>query len=100
MPTALEYTKEAQQQTLKTIHDSQETIVEAVRTWANAVDKATPEIPDLDLPTPEQVVETSFAFAEQLLRAQRQFVESVIEAAKPAFESAPAKSKAGARKAA
>ena len=97
MPTALEYTQEAQQQTLKAIRESQDTIVESVRTWANAVDKATVEIPDLDLPTPQQVIATSFGFAEQLLKAQRQFVESVIEAAKPAFEASPAKPKAAGK---
>jgi hypothetical protein len=88
--TYAEYTEQAQEQTLKLIRDSQEAVVEGVKTWAAAVEKAVPEIPALPLsdafPTPQEVVQTSFAFAEQLLKAQREFIESVLSAASPVLD--------------
>ena len=75
MPATLtDYTQQAQEQTLKVIRDSQEGVVEAVRAWASAIEKAVPagpEIPALPLadefPSAKEIVETSFGFAEQLL---------------------------------
>jgi len=95
--TYADYTQQAQEQTLKLIRDSQEGVVEAVRAWATALEKAVPEIPSPPLseefPTAREIVETSFAFAEQLLHAQKEFVESVFVAAAPVLDggSAPAK---------
>ena len=45
MPTATDYTQTAQEQTLKTVKQGQQVIVEAIRAWANAVEKAIPETP-------------------------------------------------------
>ena len=43
MPTtATDYTQTAQEQTLKTVKQGQQVIVEAIRAWANAVEKAIP----------------------------------------------------------
>jgi hypothetical protein len=85
--TLTDYTQAAQEQTLKAIRDSQKAVVDVVRTWANAVEKAIPETPAVpfaeELPTPEQLVKTSFAFAEQLLKAQRDFAENLVAAATP-----------------
>lgn len=95
--TYADYTQQAQEQTLKLIRDSQEGVVEAVRAWATALEKAVPEIPtppvSEEFPTAREIVQTSFGFAEQLLHAQREFVESVLSAAAPVIEggSAPAK---------
>jgi hypothetical protein len=90
MPTTVnEYVQTAQEQTLKSIRESQQAVVEAVKTWAAAVEGSVPEIPAnpyLDeLPTPTEIVQTSFEFAEQLLKAQRDFAESVLAAAAPVF---------------
>ena len=91
--TFTDYTQQTQEQTLKVIRDSQEGMVEAVRAWAKAIEKvapAAPEIPALpladELPSPKEIVETSFGFAEQLLQAQRQFVGSVLTAAAPVLD--------------
>jgi hypothetical protein len=85
--TLTDYTQAAQEQTLKAIRESQQAVIEVVRTWANAVEKAIPETPVVpfadELPTPEQIVKTSFGFAEQLLKAQRDFAESLVAAATP-----------------
>jgi hypothetical protein len=87
--TATEFAQNAQEQTLSSIRQSQQAIVEAVTVWAQAVEKAVPETPALpgvgDLPTPQEIVQTSFDFAEQLLKAQRDFTESLLAAAAPAF---------------
>jgi hypothetical protein len=88
MPTTpSEYVQSAQEQTLKTVRDGQQAIVEAVRAWADAVERIVPPTPALpfseQLPSPQQVVETSFDFAEQLLKTQREFTENVLAAAAP-----------------
>jgi len=95
MPATLtDYTQQAQEQTLKVIRDSQEGMVEAVRAWARAIEKAAPAVPEIpalpladEFPSPKEIVETSFGFAEQLLQAQRQFVGSVLTAAAPVLDA-------------
>jgi hypothetical protein len=92
-----DYVQGAQEQTLKTLRDGQQAIIDAVRAWAEAVERITPPTPALpfseQLPSPKEVVETSFDFAEQLLKAQREFAESVLAAAAPAFTPTESKPK-------
>jgi hypothetical protein len=94
MSTVTELTETAQEQTLAAIRQSQRHVVEAVRAWAEAVEKAVPAVPAVplseELPTPQQVVEASFSFAEKLLKAQREFAEQVLEAAAPMLKPKPA----------
>jgi hypothetical protein len=99
MPTtATEYAQTAQEQTLTTIRQTQQAVVEAVRSWASAVEKSVPEIPAApfaeQLPSAQEVVQTSFDFAEQLLKAQREFAESVLAAAAPVLEKQKSPAKA------
>jgi hypothetical protein len=86
---ASEYVQSAQEQTLKTIRQSQQAIVEGIRTWAEAVEK-TSDLPAFsvtdELPSSQQYVQSGFKFAEQLLKAQREFAEGIIAAAQPVFE--------------
>ena len=74
-----EYVQTAQEQTLKSIRETQHAVVEAVKTWAASVEGSIPEIPAHpfvdELPSPKEIVQTSFDFAEQLLKAQRDFAE-------------------------
>jgi hypothetical protein len=85
--TATEFGKTAQEQTLKSVKQSQDVVVEAVRTWASAVEKALPETPAIPfadkLPTPQAIVKATFDFAEELLKAQREFIENLLDAATP-----------------
>jgi hypothetical protein len=85
--TATDYAQTAQEQTLKTVKQGQQVIVEAIRAWANAVEKAIPETPAIpysdELPKPQAIIKTSFGFAEQLLKVQKEFAESVLDAASP-----------------
>jgi hypothetical protein len=88
MPTtASEFAQTAQEAALETVRQGQQAIVEAVKAWATAVEKAIPETPVIpysdELPTPKEIVKTSFEFADQLLKAQREFAESILDAAAP-----------------
>jgi hypothetical protein len=94
-------TKELQDEFLKTIRNSQETVVEAVKTWADTVQSVTPktspvQMPLADkLPKPEEVVASAYDLAEKLLASQRQFAEDLLKATTPLMpgtgESTPKK---------
>ena len=88
--TVTDFAQQAQEQTLQTIRQSQQAVVEAVHTWAEAVEKTVPGTPSLpfanELPTPQQLIHTSFEFAEQLLKVQREFAENLIAAAAPVID--------------
>jgi hypothetical protein len=87
---ATEFAQQAQDQTLSAIRQTQHAVVEAVRAWAQAVESSVPETPSLpfagELPSPQQILHTSFDFAEQLLKAQREFTDNVLAAAAPVLE--------------
>ena len=81
--------KELQGQILDTIRKSQETMTDAIRTWASTVQSMTPSLPVPSapfadtLPKPADVVASAYDFAEQLLAQQRKFAEDVVEATTP-----------------
>ena len=61
MPTtASEFAQTAQDAALETVRQGQQAIVEAVKAWATAVEKAIPETPVIpysdELPTPKEIV--------------------------------------------
>jgi hypothetical protein len=98
MPTTVnDYAQTAQEQTLKTVLQGQQAIIEGVRAWANAVEKSIPETPAIPyadgLPTPQEIVQSGFEFAEQLLKTQRQFTEGVLDAASPVIGRSAGKAK-------
>jgi hypothetical protein len=86
-------TKEVQDEFLNAIRKSQETVVEAVKTWADTVRSVTPkarpvQMPLTDkLPKPEEVVANAYDFAEKLLASQRQFAEELLKATTPLMPS-------------
>ena len=91
-------TQELQGEFLKTVRKSQETVVDAIQMWADAVQAIKPPLPEVNipfstkLPKPEDLVSGAYDFAEQLLAAQRKFAEDVLHATAPLFygETAPA----------
>lgn len=95
MSNVTELTQTAQEQTLAAVKQSQQIIVESVRSWAQAVEKAVPDAPAIpfaaELPSPEEVVKSSFSFAEQLLRVQREFAEQIVAAASPVLKTTDVK---------
>ena len=78
-------TQELQDEFLNTIRKSQETVIDAIRSWVEAVQSITPKIPAVQvpgadkLPKPEEVVASAYDFAEQLLASQRKFAEEVLK---------------------
>jgi hypothetical protein len=86
---ASEYVQSAQKQTLKTIKQGQQAVVDGIKIWAEAVEKTAAELPTSpapEFPTPQQLLQSGFDFAEQLLKAQREFSENVLAATEPVFE--------------
>jgi hypothetical protein len=94
--------KELQGQALDTIRKSQETMVEAIRSWADTIQSLTPSLPSMPavpftdkLPKPSDLVADAYDFAEQLLVSQRKFAEDVLAATAPVFRANGAPAKAG-----
>jgi len=81
---------------LNTISKSQTAVVEAIETWASALQAIKPELPDVNLPfadklpTPQEVVTSAYDFAEQLLAGQRKFAEDLLKATAPLLSAGPA----------
>jgi hypothetical protein len=79
-------TQDLQNEVLNTVRKSQETVIDALKTWVETVQSLTPKIPAVDmpfadkLPKPEEVVASAYDFAEQLLASQRKFAEEVLKA--------------------
>ena len=81
--------QDLQEEFLNAIRKSQETVVEAVKTWVDTVKAVTPKVPSVQvplagwLPKPEDVVASAYDFAEKLLSSQRQFAEELLKATTP-----------------
>ena len=78
--------QDLQNDVLNTVRKSQETVIDALKTWVETVQSITPKIPAVDmpfadkLPKPEEIVASAYDFAEQLLASQRKFAEEVLKA--------------------
>jgi hypothetical protein len=81
--------QDVQDELLKVIRTSQETVVEAVKTWVDTVKAVTPKISSAQLPLaeklpkPQDVVASAYDLAEKLLSGQRQFAEELVKATAP-----------------
>ena len=79
-------TQDLQDQFLSTVRKSQEMTLDALKTLVDAVQNITPKIPSINvpfadqLPKPQDVVASSYDFAEQLLTSQRKFADEVVKA--------------------
>jgi len=79
-------TQGLQDELLNTVRKSQETVIDALKTWAETVQSITPKLPSVPvpgadkLPKPEELVASAYDFAEQLLASQRKFAEEVVKA--------------------
>jgi hypothetical protein len=78
--------QDIQDELLNVIRTSQETVVEAVKTWVETVKAVTPSVPSVQvplvdkLPKPQDVVASAYDFAEKLLSGQRKFAEELLQA--------------------
>jgi len=81
--------QDVQDELLKVIRTSQETVVEAVKTWVDTVKAVTPKVPTAQLPLaeklpkPQDIVTSAYDFAEKLLSGQRQFAQELLQATAP-----------------
>jgi hypothetical protein len=81
--------QELQDQLLATVRKGQEIALDAIRTMVETIQTITPRIPSVDLPftdklpSPQDVVASSYDFAQQLLSSQRKFADEVVKAAAP-----------------
>ncbi len=81
--------KEMQDEILSTVRKSQAAVIEALETWASAVQAITPDLPAVNvpfadkLPKPHELITGAYDFAEQLLAGQRKFAEDVLKATAP-----------------
>ena len=79
-------TQDLQNEVLITVRKSQESVIDALKTWVETVQSITPKLPSVTvpladkLPKPEEVVASAYDFAEQLLASQRKFAEEVLKA--------------------
>jgi hypothetical protein len=78
--------QDVQDELLKVIRTSQETVVEAVRTWVETVKAVTPKVSSAQLPLadklpkPQDIVTSAYDLAEKLLSSQRQFAKELVKA--------------------
>jgi hypothetical protein len=99
MPSpAIEYTKATQDKTLDALRQSQTAVIDVVETWAKAVEKSVQDLPAIpvasSLPTPEEIIKTSYDFAGKVLDAQREFAEKLLKASAPAVKTTKVKTPA------
>lgn len=95
MANATDMIGSLEDQVLDAVRQSQDAVVKAVRTWADAGKNLVPELPALpfadQLPSAKELLEQAFDFADRLLATQREFASAVYEAAKPIWnDAAPA----------
>lgn len=87
------YTLAAQEKSLEALKQSQAAVIDIVDTWAKAVEKAVDELPAIpvaaSLPTIDEIVKTSFDYADKLLGAQREFAQKLADASAPAIKTTP-----------
>ena len=60
----------------------QEAVTSAMQIWADSVQKLVGSLPtpDTRVPSPDEIVDQVFGFAEQMLATQREFTKSVLSA--------------------
>ena len=81
--------QDVQDEILNMVRKSQDTVVDAIKHWTDAIQSMTPSMPmpslpySDKLPKPEEFVANAYDFAEQLLASQRKFAENVLHATTP-----------------
>jgi len=74
---------------LEALRQGQDTYVKAVQLWSDNVEKMLSGASSASqAPSPEQVIDEVFGFAEQLLAAQRDFAKRLLQATTPAVDAA------------
>ena len=92
MPLLTDFAATAQEQILDSLKIGQDAVVDGLKTLSAAVESVLADVPGLDavpgienvpfaseLPNASEVVANAFGFAQKLITAQYEFVESVLE---------------------
>ncbi len=82
-------TDDLQGQVLDTIRKGQEAVVDGLRSWTEAAEQFVPTAawPGADrYPSPAELIDTTYDFAFELLKAQRDFFHKAIEVTAPLYE--------------
>ena len=83
-------TDDLQGQVLDTIRRGQEAVVDGLRSWTEAAEQFVPRTvawPGADrYPSPAELIDTTYDFAFELLKAQRDFLHKAIEVTSPLYE--------------
>jgi hypothetical protein len=79
--TLTEIVSSAQEQLFASLKQGQDAIVDGLKTVSGTFEGLVPFADQL--PDPGEAVSTAFAFAQEALANQRQFVESVLSAVRP-----------------
>ena len=84
-------TDDVTDQVLDTIRKGQEAVVDGLRSWTEAAEQFVPRTatawPGADrYPSPAQLIDTTYDFAFELLKAQREFFHKAIEVTTPLYE--------------
>ncbi len=96
-------TKNVEEQVLGVLTIAQETVVDGVQKFAEAVDPIIPDVPRPFVAETAQLVDGAFTFAEKLLHNSHEFVGRLLDAtdnstnttaSKPASSSSTAKASA------
>jgi len=81
--------QQMQDEFLSATRKSQEIVLQAIKTWVESAQALTPKVPSVQLPfadqlpKPEDVVSSTYDFAEQVLANQRNFAEEILKATAP-----------------
>jgi hypothetical protein len=83
-------TDDLQGQVLDTIRKGQEAVVDGLRSWTEAAEQFVPRTtvwPGADrYPSPAELIDTTYDFAFELLKAQRDFFHKAIEVTAPLYD--------------
>jgi hypothetical protein len=79
-----------QGQVLDTIRKGQEAVVDGLRSWTEAAEQFVPRTANWpgaeSYPSPAELIDTVYDFANELLKAQRDFLHKAFEATAPLYD--------------
>jgi hypothetical protein len=79
-----------QGQVIDTIRKGQEAYVDVLRSWTEAAEQFVPRTaiwPGADrYPSPAELIDTTYEFAAELLKAQRDFLHKAVQVTTPLYE--------------
>jgi hypothetical protein len=90
VPTYLELSKQAQEQFLAAVGETQKVALQGAQLWAETV-QAAPVATPAGIPTAEQLIDNSFLFVHSVLESQKAFAKELVSVLAPAAAAAAAK---------